>query len=97
MRSDQHDSGLYRYVRYGPAAGGSSAWRRMLGLFLWWRIWVIFPLLMAAFYVLQNHQPASVDGRTWGFAIGIAVVTVYDIVTGDFGYPGDDEVLPDDS
>lgn len=58
------------YVRDGPEAGGQSALRRTLGLYLWWRTWTLIVILMFAILVTMNVLSDGPGGRLSAFIIG---------------------------
>ncbi len=67
-----------RYVRHGPTAGGNSIPCRVLGLFLWWRLWALYAMLgvaMASLFLWTPFEP-----RLWGWFLGYTSATLAEVL-----------------
>jgi len=71
---------LRTYIRYGPDAGRDSFARRVLGLWLWWRLWAQLAVLFAGMAVVGLYLP---EGARFGFLIGLLSTTFASIFAAD--------------
>lgn len=82
---EPHDGGLWAYIRHGPDAGGNDVKRRILGLYLYWRMWALLPAF--ALPVALSHAAVDNGFDPWvaGFLAGAAVLAAASLIWGGDG------------
>lgn len=69
MISELNDS-IVTYIRKGPDAGGSSATKRVIGLWLWWRLWAGMGVFLLGASLVGFYFPES-ERAFYGFIVGL--------------------------